>query len=249
MGPLRRLTPILGAVVSLALARPVGAAACELPPSLRGIPVPARSLSASDACLVDSVIRDPATASTAGPAHTPLERPLFDFLIDHPEAGAELARALAVENIVFRREGPDRFWADDKDGSAGTLRLLSKSETERLYYFDCVHDEPFYWPVRVRVVLLMKNESLPPSAGGGQNSTLAVYTRIEDPVIRTLISLFGRAARRVVSRKAVKGMKLSSRLGAALRRRPLDALRALPAMPLGPAERKELEAHLTRLLP
>ncbi|MEK9144157.1 MAG: hypothetical protein AAB339_00945 [Elusimicrobiota bacterium] len=238
MGPLRRLTPILGAVVSLALARPVGAAACELPPSLMGIPVPARSLSASDACLVDSVIRDPATASTAGPAHTPLERPLFDFLIDHPEAGAELARALAVEDIVFRREGPDRFWVDDKDGSAGTLRLLSKSETERLYYFDCVHDEPFYWPVRVRVVLLMKNESLPLSAGGGQDSTLAVYTRIEDPVIRTLISL-----------KAVKGMRLSSSLGAALGRRPLDAVRALPAMPLGAAERKELETQLTRLLP
>mgnify|MGYP001597628774 CR=1 FL=1 len=249
MGPICRLTPILVAVVFLATPSPCGAASCELPRSLRGIPLPARSLSASDACLVDSVVRDPATASTVGPAHTPLERPLFEFLLDHPEAGAELARALAVDDIVFRREGPDRFWADDKDGSAGTLRLLSKSETERLYYFDCRHEEPFYWPVRVRVVLLMSSESLPPSAGGGQNSTLAVYTRIEDPVIRTLIAVFGRVARRVVSRKAAKGMKLSSRLGAALSRRPIDALRALPAMPLGAVERKELETHLTRLLP
>lgn len=249
MGKLRALASVLGTVFLIAAPRSCAAAACPLPQALRGIPVPLQSLSDSDTCLVDAVVRDPSTESTVGPARTPLERPLFEYLLDHPEAGAELARALAVDDVVFRREGQDRFWADDKDGSAGTLRLLSKSATERLYYFDCRHDEPFYWPVRVRVLILMRNDALPAAAGGAQESTLAVYTRIEDPVIRTLISLFGRAARRVVSRKAVKGMRLSYRLGTALRQRPLDALRALPAMPLDAAERKELEALLKRLVP
>jgi hypothetical protein len=60
-------------------------------------------------------------------------RPIFDYLIDHPDVVAVAGRALKIVGyrVVKRREG--LYWGDDARGATGTFELIHAERSKRIY--------------------------------------------------------------------------------------------------------------------
>lgn len=230
---------LLTVVISGAAAGP-----CALPNNLQGIAFDPSNLAPEQACLASSVIVDPATAGRHGPVATPISRDIYDFLLDNLEAAAKLVQVYRLKDrFIFEKRRAGEWFADDHDRTQGTLKLLWKSPRQRLYYFEGRHSEAIYRNVPVRAVVLMTLEERDRTI----ESTLAVYTKVDDAFVRGVIRIFQSLADRVVTRKASKGIRVSTQLAGRIAGAPETALRALPDLPLSEPDRRRFEAMLRRI--
>ena len=129
--------------------------ALEAPPRPQGIPWDRLDARAYDlvrevvvGALVEREVRDIAFRSR--PA-------VFEFLLDHPDFAADVARALRQGKYRLRRVG-DAYEADDGRGARGWLTPVFAAPGRRLFHLAGRYDPPLLPALSGRLVVLLDSE-------------------------------------------------------------------------------------------
>jgi hypothetical protein len=86
-------------------------------------------------------------------------KPVFDFLLDHPDFAADVARVLREGKYRVRRMG-SVYEADDGRGVRGLMKPLLAEDGRRLFYLEGRYDPPLLPTLSGRVVILLDTEHL-----------------------------------------------------------------------------------------
>jgi hypothetical protein len=86
-------------------------------------------------------------------------KPVFDFLLDHPDFAADVARVLREGKYRVRRVG-SMYEADDGRGVRGLMKPLLAEDGRRLFYLEGRYDPPLLPALSGRVVILLDTEHL-----------------------------------------------------------------------------------------
>jgi len=91
-------------------------------------------------------------------------KPVFEFLLDHPDFAAGVARALREGKYRVRSVG-DGWEADDGHGAHGRLRVFYAESGRRLFYLEGHYDTPLLPTLSGRLVMMLDADHVEGSDG------------------------------------------------------------------------------------
>ena len=121
--------------------------------------VPWERLDAAAYELVREVVKGAAVTREVRDITFRSHKPVFDFLFDHPEFAADVARLLREGKYRVRRVG-DVYEADDGRGVRGLMRPLLSEDGRRVFYLEGRYDPPLLPALSGRLVILLDTEHL-----------------------------------------------------------------------------------------
>jgi hypothetical protein len=86
-------------------------------------------------------------------------KPVFDYLLDHPDFASDVARILREGKYRVRRVG-DVYEADDGRGVRGLMKPILSEDGRRVFYLEGRYDPPLLPPLSGRVVIMLNTEHL-----------------------------------------------------------------------------------------
>lgn len=121
--------------------------------------VPWERLDAGAYELVRDVVKGAAVTREVRDITFRSHKPVFDFLFDHPDFAAGVARLLREGKYRVRRVG-DVYEADDGRGVRGLMRPLLSEDGRRVFYLEGRYDPPLLPALSGRLVILLDTEHL-----------------------------------------------------------------------------------------
>jgi hypothetical protein len=109
--------------------------------------------------LVREVVKGAAVAREVRDITFRSHKPVFDFLLDHPDFAADVARVLREGKYRVRRVG-DLYEADDGRGVRGLMKPILSEDGRRLFYLEGRYDPPLLPAMSGRVVIMLDSEHL-----------------------------------------------------------------------------------------
>jgi hypothetical protein len=109
--------------------------------------------------LVRDVVKGAAVAREVRDITFRSHKPVFEFLFDHPDFAADVARILREGKYRVRRVG-SVYEADDGRGVRGLMKPLLSEEGRRLFYLEGRYDPPLLPTLSGRLVILIDAEHL-----------------------------------------------------------------------------------------
>ncbi|MBI2555185.1 MAG: hypothetical protein HYV92_12410 [Candidatus Rokubacteria bacterium] len=128
---------------------------------------------------------------------------VYDYLIQHMDFAADVARTLRVGKYRIRRTA-DGFEADDGRGAHGVLRPLYDDGDRRVFYLQGRYDPPILPIIAGRLVLVLEtNHTLAPDGENYAEMRVAGYLRL-DSVLAELIATVAQSFSEEVVKRKVK---------------------------------------------
>jgi len=244
----RTLAGLLSATL-LAGTTPAVAETCLVSPDQGGMRFPVERMDAAALCLVSAVTSKPTTAGSVGPLRTPIPQPLYEYLLDHPLLIASLTQKLGMGNYQVTRKGPQQFWGADGDGTQGLLSLVQREGTSRVYHIDGYHEGRFFPLVLAKAVVFLKiSPAALPDGHQAVDTSMMVYTRLNDPILASLVWMLRPLVGEAVTRKLTRGFEVTTQIGAAIAQNPDRILQAVPSLPqMDQQEQRTFSALLQNL--
>ena len=109
--------------------------------------------------LVRDVVQGAAVAREVRDITFRSHKPILDFLLDHPDFAADVARVLREGKYHVRRVG-SLYEADDGRGVRGLMRPLLAENGRRVYYLEGRYDPPLLPALSGRAVIALDSEHL-----------------------------------------------------------------------------------------
>ena len=197
-------------------------------------------------CRVASVVNDYTTHRTVPPTLTPIQKSLYEFLLDHPVLTAVLARHLALGEYRITRVGPNTFHGDNGQGEQGLLTLLYQERTRRVYHVQGSHRGRLFPLITGEAIVMLRYHAKTGAEGQESVETrMTVYSKIENPVLAILVKVLQPILRRAVNDKLTDAFFAVHRLGEVIAGDPERVARLVEATPeLDPADVAALKGVL-----
>lgn len=114
---------------------------------------------------------------------------VFEYLLDHPDFAATVARVLNVTRYRIEQRG-DEFWLDDRSGTTGYFKLLFADPRRRLYLARLQYSKPLLPTLEGQVLILLEYEHLTDGTGEPVvEQQILGYAAPENTVTGTLAQL------------------------------------------------------------
>jgi hypothetical protein len=125
---------------------------------------------------------------------------VFEFLLDHPDFAAGVARALRLgEYRVTAVDGG--YWGDDNRGARGMIRVLHAEEGRRLFHLEGEYDQRGLPTIAGQMLVLLEFRHVPDGAGGTMaDVSLTGHLRVDTPLAGAVAALVTTVARPAVER-------------------------------------------------
>ncbi len=202
------------------------AESCSLS-SLHGdLTFPVERIPSDWTCQLHKIIKSHTTVTQIGPIRVAMSEPLYRYLLGDPPFAAALIRRLGLGSYHSQAWGERRFWGDDGEGTKGFVQLVYEDAESRIYLLDGSHDSRLLPHITGRAVVFLRMAVVRDQQGNeGMDSTMVVYTRLDNRVLSGLVSVLHPLIRGMVTSKLQKGAKTVHRLGVAMRQQPSRVLR------------------------
>jgi hypothetical protein len=141
---------------------------------------------------------------------------VYEFLVDHPDFAASVARALQVGQYQLDRVD-DTFVGDDQRGARGVIRLLHTDTGRRLYHLEGRYETRGLPTLSGEMLILLEFHHEDDGEGGTVvEQSLTGHLRIDTPVVGPLAALLSGLARplltQAVERKVRRFFQTVARL-------------------------------------
>jgi hypothetical protein len=158
-------------------------------------------LSSEDQRLVQPVVINPQVAREVGDIKYPSRPEVANYLLDHPDFAADLARILREGKYRVRRVGK-QYEADDGRGVSGIMKPIFAENGRRIFYLQGRYDTRWLPTLHGRAVLVLDAEHVQ-SATGMSHADVRVtgYLRIDSRLASALLVIARDFSERTVERK------------------------------------------------
>ena len=165
-------------------------------------------------CRLAGVVNGYTTHRILPAFQTPIQKSVYDFILDHPILAAALARHLEVASYRIVRAGPNSFQGDDSQGSEGLIELLYRDSVRRVYHMRGSHRGNIF-PVITGEAIILLNYRASPSGDGRESveTRITTYSRLDNPVLATIVRALQPLLRNVVNDKVAEGFLSAHKLG------------------------------------
>ena len=215
---------VMLAVLTLAMTGFLDEAAadsCKLGAEHGGLSFPVQHITGEWACRLKLVIDQYTTANTVGPLKTAMDGPMYFHLLDRPPLAAALINRLDLADYKAESRGRGRWWANDGEGTEGTVQLVYDDRTSRVYYLEGIHHSRLLPNLSGKAVVFLRMRAIQePSGLESMENTLVAYTKLDNRFLSGLASLLRPLVGATVTRKLARGVDVVNRLGLEMRRRP-----------------------------
>ncbi len=195
--------------------------ACVLPPEHAGLTFPIEKLDPDWACRLHAVVGNYTTTSKVGPLRTDFPESLYRHLLDRPPLAAALINRLGLGLYKSEARGPGRFWGHDGEGTEGIVELVYEDRTARIYYLEGSHDSRLLPNIAGKAVVFLKMNPVKGANGReAMDSTMVSYTKLDNRILSTLVSVLQPIVGGTVRRKLRKGVDTVNRLSDVMRQYP-----------------------------
>jgi hypothetical protein len=193
------------ALTSVGLAFVVGATGLALVVGAAGAastrPLEWSRLSSEDQQLVQPVVSNPQVAREVGDIRYPSRPEVANYLLDHPDFAADLARILREGKYRVRQVGA-QYEADDGRGVTGIMKPLFTENGRRVFYLQGRYDTRWLPTLHGRAVLVLDTEHVRGATGTPQADVRVTgYLRIDSRLASSLLVIARDFSERTVERK------------------------------------------------
>ncbi len=228
------------------LVSPLNGLACVVQVDDPEVVFPLDKLDRQALCRLAAVVNDYTTHRNVPPTLTPVRKPVYDFLVDHPVLTSVLVRNLALAGYRFTRMGADLWHGDDGQGAEGLITLLFQDTTRRVYHVQGSHRGRIF-PLITGEAVVMLNYHAKSEADGREyvETKITTYSKLDNPLLAMLVRVLQPILRRVVNEKLTQAFIIVQRLGELMAADPEQVYRQIETTPdLDPAEVRALRALL-----
>ncbi|MFQ5918272.1 MAG: hypothetical protein ACE5I0_10730 [Candidatus Binatia bacterium] len=159
--------------------------------------------------------------------HPIVNRELHQFLLDRPDVGAGISRALGIGDYTVTREGKDVFHASDPAGIEGNLEILYRDEARRVYFAEGYAEGAL---LTVRGKTLVAQQSQYWTTDQGQEwvrSDLTIYAKIKNPLLALFLKIFAPLLNDLVDSKLSKAQGVVQQVNEAMVQDPQETYRRI----------------------
>jgi hypothetical protein len=190
---------------------------CTVAAEQGGVLFPVDKLDASSRCRIGAVVNGYTTSGQIGPAQTPVNSQLYEYLLDRPPLIAALTERLGLGAYQFTTRERNQFWVNDGDGTQGLLTLVYQDPAHRIYHIDGYHEGQVFPLVRAKAAVFM--HIAPSTTSDGYpivQTSLMAYTKLDDSLLAGLVRILRPMIGEAVTRKLSRGFEVTNQLGAAI---------------------------------
>lgn len=197
----RAVTLVL--VLSVGLARPGWSDEADriasLPPAARQIPWDRLDLRTS--LLVNDVMAGAVVTHQVEGLWYRSRKEVFDFLIEHPDFAANVARVLK-EGKYRVRQTPAGYDADDGRGAHGFFKPIMTDGDRRVFYLEGRYERPFLPTLSGRLVLVFEIvHRTHPGGTTNAETRVAAFLRLDNAVLERLARVVEPFSRSLMDRR------------------------------------------------
>ena len=194
---------------------------CVLPSQHEGVTFHVEQIEEHWACPLQLIISSYTTFNKVGPIPIRLSEPVYHYLLDRPPIAAALINRLDIAPYKSEARGPGRFWANDGEGTEGTIELVYQDPTDRIYYVEGIHTSIVLPDINGKAVVFVKMNPVKDGQGNDAiETTLVAYAKLNSRLLAGLVSLLRPLVVGTVGRKLSKGISVVNRLGEEMRQHP-----------------------------
>ena len=205
------------------------------------LPIPPAALSEAARARAEGVLNHQIFAQRVAGIRYRSREAVFEFLLDHPDFAATVARALRVGQYRLDRVG-DEYVGDDARGARGLVRLLYADAGQRLYHLEGRYEARGLPSLSGEMLVLLEYRHEDDGEGGTVvDSSLTGHLRIDTPFVGALAGVLNGLARPVVTRAVERKVRRFFQTVARVSRWAYDepaqlhaALDGNPDVPQGP---------------
>ena len=171
---------------------------------------------------------------------------MYDFLVDHPVLTSLLVRHLDLAGYRITQAGPAAFHGDDWQGAEGLITLLYQDTTRRVYHIQGSHRGRLFPEITGKAIVMLNYHATSQADGREYVETrLTTYTRLDNPILATLVKILQPVLRGVVNEKLTNAFIVVHRLGELMALDPERVYRQVETEPdVGAADVEALRALL-----
>lgn len=216
-----RMCALIFAFSAGAVPSPGHAETCRLSSEHAGLRFPVDKVPPEWTCRLEVIISGYTTATKVGPLRTALSDRMHRFLLDRPPLAAAMIDRLALGPQRAELRGENLYWVNDGEGTEGTVQLVLQDGRTRIYYLEGTHQTRLLPNVSGKAVVFLLMNSVKDAHGNeSMDNTVVAYTKLDNPVLSSLVSLLRPLIGGVATRKLVKGADVLNRLGLEMRDDP-----------------------------
>jgi hypothetical protein len=169
----------------------------------------------------------------------PARADVFEYLLDHPELAAHVARTLHVARYRVWRT-PEGLALDDGWGAHGHFRVVYAAQGTRVMLARGRYDKALLPPIHGQAVAMIEYR-LEPAEGGRSlvRPTVSGYVKLDSRLLAGVLRVASAAAQRKADLEAHRLMKVFAKVSRELDEDPagvLEQLRRNPDVPRGELE-------------
>ena len=212
-------------LIAISVVWPSAVLACTITLDLPGVVFPLEKMNTGAVCTVAEVVNDYTTYQLVPSVQVPIQKPLYDFLLDHPALTSNAVRYYRFGGYAVREISVTVFTGEDREGGEATVTLLYQDATRRVYHLRGSQRGYFIPITGTGIVMLNYETRLDAHGREGVETRVAVFSRLDNRFLANLVKLLRPILQRLINNKLTKGVKTVNRLTEFLAQEPEEVRR------------------------
>lgn len=191
--------------------------------------VPFSKLTRMDQQAAGEVIHAPTLSRRVGGMNFLSRKGVYEYLLDHPDFAAAIARALKVGEYQITKMGNGSYWATDGNGVVGRFRVIYADQNERVFFLDGTYDKKWLPTIPAKAIVVLGFEHKTNAMESYVENNIDAYLKIDNALVAFLAKLLQGAVGDAMRGKMSQALELAAKISEEAYRDPDGFLKELGA--------------------